>query len=336
MEFREREMLIARIVSGLLRVGRDHWLRPPTREQRLLAQAAYQDAYEDALAQECHTEDTLRAWLVRERLWSDEEEKLLEGLEKDIENLKVGLFQTFANRSKSRAAREALAGAKAKRDGLFARRHAFDQQTCGGLALQARLRYLVRQCLVTPSGRRVRSAAALEEAATRYLTSRLGEAQYRELARTEPWRTTWSCRRSEGSVFGAPACDLTEEQRQLSAYSSLYDNIAEHPHRPSEEVTADDDALDGWLILQRREASKVRPEDFVRNEKILDCDEVFVVVDNDEDARTVESFNDPGAAAVKRQRLHHLSQHGRVQEADMPDTRLYIQTEFNRKAMEAK
>jgi hypothetical protein len=338
---RERELLVTRIVSGTLRVeigGEAMMIRQPDRDQRYLAQQAYQDAYDEAAAHDCHTEETLLAWMKAEGYWSNEEEKALDGLEKDIENLKVGLFKAFASKSKSAVARTTLIAAKAKRDELHAKRHAFDSETCTSHAWSAKLRVLVGASLFNRRNLLVQNDTLIDEAVSQFLSHRLTETQYRELARTDPWRTTWACRRSEGAVFGIPACDLTEEQRNLSAYSTLYDNVGEHPERPSDEVIAEDDALDGWLILQRREHEgerrKKRAEDFVSNEKILNSNEVFVVVDNDEDARSIEELNDSASSFIKKQRMHYLAQKGVVQEADMPDQRLFIQSEVNRKAME--
>ena len=98
--------------------------------------------------------------------------------------------------------------------------------------------------------------------------------------------------------------------------------------------SADDDTLDGWLILQRRkreQGDRQRKADGVlTNERIKNSDEVFIVVDSDDDARDVEALNDPHAQAVKAQRLAHLARHGTVHEGEMPDARLAIQMQYNR------
>lgn len=336
MEHKDRELLIARIVSGTLPVKIENqrlWINNPTRKQRLLAQEVYRDAYEEAAAEDCHTETTLLNWMMKEKLWTSEETKLLEGIEKDIENLKVGLYKVRAVKSKSRIARNTLAKAQAKYDELFAKRHTFDQQTCNSLAFQAKLRFLISKTIVDDNGNNVAGEDLVYESLSQYLASRLSEGQYRELARTEPWRSIWSARSAASSVFDTPACDLTEEQRHLTGFSMFYDNVWSHPERPADEVINDDCVLDGWLILQRRDLEKDRkskPEDFVQNEKILDSQEVFIVVDNDEDRESVEELNDPIAARLKRQRMNFLAQKGVVQEFDMPDQALEIKMAKNR------
>lgn len=67
----------------------------------------------------------------------------------------------------------------------------------------------------------------------------------------------------------------------------MYDSIAESPESPSDEIILDDDMLDGWLIIQRRErelrTKQKAAEDVISNEKIANSDEVFIVAKSEED-----------------------------------------------------
>ena len=92
----------------------------------------------------------------------------------------------------------------------------------------------------------------------------LGESEIRELARSEPWKSIWSSSKNEGVLFGKRAIELSEEQKHLIMWSTMYDSIGESPDSPSDKIIADDDMLDGWLILQRREREHNKKEQFQR------------------------------------------------------------------------
>ena len=66
-------------------------------------------------------------------------------------------------------------------------------------------------------------------------------------------------------------------------WSSLYDNIQESPDCPSNEVINDDDMLDGWMIIQKRNREQAKlqkdAENKFGNKKISNADEVFIVKD---------------------------------------------------------
>jgi hypothetical protein len=334
----ERGLLVARIVSGTVRVrlrvaGREQpfLLKTPDRQTRYEAEEVYAEALEEARFAGLYEDDDLLQLLYHQGLWDDEKQQLLQGLPEDIEKLKVGLFDSAYRSLERQKAREALAVAKAKLAELQAERHAYDHLTPAGAAGMARLRFLATTMLCKLDGSRVLPSEALplvDAALAAYLSTRLSEAVYRELARTDPWRTLWSARHAGEGVFGVPAADLSEEQKTLLSWTGMYDSVHEHPQAPSPDVIADDDMLDGWFIKQKRERDKAlrqqKADGVLTNEKIRNSQEVFLVVDSDEDAADVDALNDEHARAIKQQRLAHLARQGKVEEHEMPDTRLNL------------
>ena len=154
------------------------------------------------------------------------------------------------------------------------------------------------------------------------------------MARTEPWRSTWSCKKCEREVFGVPTVDLTEDQKSLVIWSTMYDNIYEHPSCPQQEIVDDDDLIDGWMIVQRKERqksqTKLQVEDLISNDKIKNSGEVFVIGQSKSDRERIDSLNDDNAKNIKRQRLKMIQQKGFLNEADMPDTKLDLQMQSNK------
>ena len=106
----------------------------------------------------------------------------------------------------------------------------------------------------------------------------------------------------------------------------MYDNIAESPDSPSEDVLEDDDMLDGWLLIQRREREKDKKEKSVEsvigNQKISGADEVFVAAKSQEDIDRINQLNDMQAAIVREQRLSQIkSSDGGVKHQDLDDVK---------------
>lgn len=355
----ERESWVARISSGVVRLklndnGKQRLfvLRTPTTFERYAAVEAAQEAADEAQEQELYTEDQVLDFLVDAGLWDDDKQKMLDRVEKDIETLKVKLFQMAFRKQGRDTARKLLTAARKKFEELFLERHAYDHLSASGLASLVKNRYLIGCSLLRGDGKTSvwqkedfwkSDEPLLDEALRACGQHRPSETIIRELARNEPWRTLWACRHSEGSVFGRPSVDLSDEQRFLTVWSRVYDNAYEDSECPADEILNDDDMFDGWMIIRRRdreETQKQRRAGGSVSDKIANSGEVFVVNADPgegvssmsaEEIEHVEALNDGAAAAIKQQRLSYLKAKGVVQEAEMPDSRQKIFTQFAQK-----
>ena len=355
MDFPARELLVARLVAGCIRcrlqdvTGKERLflLKNPDRYQRYIAQEVYQDTLRKGEEDCLLTNEEMLAHMVDEQLWSAEEEDKIRDLEKNLEELKVGLYQLLFKEYEQNVTRKLIATTNKELDALSQKKHAFDSLTREGAASIARMRYLVGASLCWPNGQPVFAGEdefwsetnfILDQAFEVYAQARLSEIQVRELARTEPWRSLWSTRKAEGSVFGIPSADLSDEQKGLVTWSTLYDSVLDHPEAPTSAVIEDDDMLDGWLIIQRRqrekESEKSRAESLIGSEKIRNSEEVFVVADSAAGAKKIHELNDKGARIIKQKRMATVKSKGVVDERDMPDSKLKIQEQISREFAE--
>lgn len=338
---------MARILAGCLRFTGPSGpllLKTPSREARYLAEEAYADAFGEARADGVMDETALLAYLVETGDWSDEDEGLLNGLPKEIEDFKVRLFEASLKPAELAVTRKALATAKAKLEELWSRRHSQDHLSCAGIASLRRARYLLACSVHTLSGQPVfgpewasdcAASPLLESAALAKTRGYLPEPFVRELARTNPWRQVWNCRKAD--AFGLAPADYSDDQLRLASYSNLYDSVYDHPECPADDVVGDDDRLDGWMIAQRRKKKAEEKRSVVEGllgEKVSGCPEIFLPVRAPDlpadwnavgiERGDVDAMNGPDAAAAKRMRLALLFKKGRVEEADMPDTKRKI------------
>ncbi len=337
MEIWERELLVARIISNTVRCkvnGNTFVIRRPTREDEYAACEVYADYLEQSTACGLLSDNELLQFLYERNLWDDKRQKSLEGIPKDIEQFKVGLFQATFNHSEQLVIRKALRLARVTLYALVGRRQSYNYLSCSGAASIAKAKYLVGRSLYTLDGRPVfgsgddfwnGSNPVLDSVMTWYSNNRIGESAYRELARNDPWRTTWATRKMEAGIFGVATADYSEEQRALATWSLIYDNAFQSEDCPSDEVVDDDDLFDGWMIVQRRKRDEQTKgqtgENVIQNSKVRNSAEVFVPVANKEAAKQVNDLNDEVGKRTLASRMAKLKQDGQVNEMDMPDTR---------------
>lgn len=345
MDQAKKELYISRIVAGFFRCKIDNTtyiIQQPNRNIRNIAQEVYMEALKDAELDGLYTDEELNTFLYQNEIWSSEKEEELEKIQEDIEEYKLQIFKAVFRSEERKILKEHLALTKLKLQDLVLQKTSYNHLSCSGTASMMKIRYLVGKSLKYEDGTNVWESdefwkttdPLLEEITNIYLDQKITESEYREIARTEPWRSTWSCRKCEREVFGVPTVDLTDEQKSLVIWSSMYDSIYEHPNCPEQEAIDDDDIIDGWMISQRKERdkhrTKVQVDDLISNSKIKNSGEVFVVGQTKKDRERIDSLNDASAKAIKRKRLQEIRDKGTVEEINMPDTRMELQMQANR------
>lgn len=342
------EKLVSRIVSGVVPLrlyyggqNRRFQIRRPSRFQMLELEDIYEDALAQAEASEQFTDEELECWLWDEGLWDEQREAALVGIPKDIEKLKIGLFEKRHDLDVVGHARKALSRAKQKHAELLQERHFHDSASCSGFARTIKVQHRLAMGLYENDAKVFPNTAYLDDSSDllqnvllAWSSAQLDEHTLRAIARNAPWRPIWQARECSGSLFGIPACDYTEEQQQLVAASQLYEQIRQHPECPPEYVLEDDDMLDGWLILEHRKQTKAGDEQDVestiRNPNIKSSQEVFKFVGrNKEFAEKVTAMNTEGAKKTIEKRFGAIEAKGKVSVQNLPDMKQRILMEKN-------
>lgn len=339
MKLYERELFLYRIVEGMFKYKLPTGLNivyKPTFEAKFEAQKIYEQTLIDAGFEGFFDEKNLLNFILLTNLWTREEEKsLVDDIPKLIESTKVALFTDyFTDASRVRHKRE-LATLYNTFERLIERRHKFDWLTCAGIATNHKLCYLVEHCTFTEDGMPYNwehiSLLNFLSCLNEYT---LDDSKIREVALNEPWQSIWRSSEKNASVFNTTPLCLTDEQRKLILWSLFYDNIHENPDCPAEEIIEDHDALDGWLIVQRRNKDKQSTKKLIdsklTNDKIANADEIFVLANNNTEAQKIEDLNDRQAQSVKKQRLAFAKEKGEVAEQQLPDVKLKLQMQANK------
>lgn len=337
--------LINRINSGILRLkvslhNGDTYLfkRNPTKEVRYIAEEIYKECLVDALHRDVMPQAEMRAKLYRLGFWTDEKEKEIRALTKDIEAFKIGLYQQKnLTNHQDHSAREGIKLATSKIEKLLGEKYSYDYTTAEGYASICKMRYLVRNSLFTEAGlsefspyntKNLFSLDDLVDNALSCINSmRIEEAEYRVVARSHEWQQIWEGADSSLSLYGIPACDMTLEQTFLYNWSRLYDSISKNPDKPRQSIIDDDDKLDGWLILERRKIEKENIKDEYEKrltDKTKNSDEVYIIAQQNEEVKEIESLNDVHAQYIKKQRQAVLNKRGQMHDFEFPDVQQKI------------
>lgn len=339
MESWEREYLVSQIISGstLCEVeGKVYVHKNPPSEHRYYANKVYRDTYEDAKKEGIWDDNQLMQYLLLTEQWSSAEEEKLERLVKDVNPLKIKLYELRFNGAEQKLVRGALNDTRDAIDRLFLKKHSLDYTTCHGLASSAKLRYLTGASIYynnVPYWENFEGwyqpDNLLDAIINEVVKYKITDKQIRELSRNDPWKTYWASAKNAGrGVFDLASIDLTEYQRSILLYSQMYDNIAESPDFPGDDVVDDDDLLDGWLLLQRKqreeEDNKTGILSSIKNEKIRNSEEVFIKVGNVEDAKRVHEANDFAGKVAFAQRMGQIKEEGMVKETDLKETRFRV------------
>lgn len=333
MERYEREFLIARIDAGYLRykVG-DKVLKiyPPNKDVMYEAQELYLDTLDYCQNRGILTEFDVFYELIKYNIWTEQMEEDYKILPKNIETLKLELFNNKFRSNIRKKTREYLDISKKEYIRLHNIRHSWDYLTDAGIAASSKIQYIIENSTYY-NGELYNWETPVINAVNFFFRHSLNEEIIRELARSDPWTAIWSSRTKSGIVFPEP---MTTEQRMLISWTTLYDNIQQSPDFPGGNILDDDDMLDGWLIAQKKkreqEVNQHQAESISDNPKIAGAGEIFIPADTVEDAEKITSLNDARGNVARKTRLKQLDKQGRVSVQNFHDIRRQIQMDFNK------
>ena len=126
-----------------------------------------------------------------------------------------------------------------------------------------------------------------------------------------------------------PSSHLNQFQRGMVAICKMYDNAAQHPDCPDDEVIDDDDMFDGWMIFENRKREKEKKKK--RIDEIADQkgDELFVVAETHAEGQEIYSVNDDNEKMRLKGRFNQIrSSEAPIDEADLIDVKLDLRRQM--------
>jgi hypothetical protein len=287
--------------------------------------------YEGRFQADWLTDKQILGILIKNGMWAETGDEDLKKIATKIEDIKLELFNNHLNLNKITVYRKELRRVEATYDGMLNTRYGFTIYTLEGFASMVKSQTILIKTVFGMgganfwSGRDV-SFAEVDKIADLVHKNRISIGQFRYTARTEPWRSYW-----QGTNHN-PFPDImkiTEEQKNIVAFSKMYDSIHQHPECPTDEVINDDDMMDGWLIKQRRKSESERVAadvntTLLKGKGMDKASEIFVVAGSKEEAARINNLNDMQGQVAKAQRSQVIKTLGTATDDKFPDKRLEL------------
>lgn len=322
----ERELFLSRIASGYVRYKINESvckLYSPNVDILYEANEIYKDVYDKAANEGVMNDDEILEFMFDNDIWTDDNEKFFSKAPKVIEDLKLDMIENVNDSSNVETIRKYLRITEKEQQRLFDIRHGLDYLSCHGAASFSKIQFIISQC----SSININPNLILSCINSDFIT----ETTMRELARTDPWRTTWACKKLS-HLFNKSCSEFSDEQKRLISWSLLYDSVYESHECPSDDIVNDDDLFDGFLIKRRKSilAEKVKNEYEERLSRHGNASEVFLTV-KPEELSKVSELNDPTSKLIIKKRIETIEKLGKATDLDFSDVKMQVAMMKNRK-----
>lgn len=317
-------------VSGIVvfRIGRNYiYVKPSSAKDRTFADFFAQEQYDDALMDGIWTQKDVDDFLIERGYWSKEEEEKIKTITDNVENMKVDYFNRFYDSDTKTYIKKNIEKQNKNVTDLYNRKYLMHDKTCEYIKSYAYSSYSIQRNAFLRNGRLAHLFFPIHLLHSNYqeISNKLSESA-RKIAKTDEWKYKWSSLKK--ACFDNKHSSLTNFQLAILSWSIFYDNVAKSLDKPTEEIIADDIALDGWSIVERRK--RIEEEKKNNAEKMLpknlkDAGEIFIPVRNEKQAQDVMSLNNAEAKSRINSLRKDLKREGIVEESQLTSTRRDLQ-----------
>jgi len=337
MNNNDKELLLCRILSGktTFHYNNDKYiLYSPNLDTKYESLLLYNSIINEEKYHDWIREDDIPNTMIGLGLWHPKTDKLIKDLEKELDDLKVELFKNFMTSSKTKTIRTKIKNKKETINKFHYTKQQFSTNTLEGYASSIKNEYIIcntlykNDKLVFGQDNNYKSYTLFNNLVQQIDSLLITSELFKIVARSDIWRSYWnSCKYNQ--LFDSAATLLTDEQRALTNITKMYENIYEHPECPDDAIIDDDDALDGWMIIQKRkhDKDKKQAQFDASNPSVKNAGEVFVLA-NKEDIENITDLNSYESKIAIKQKNAYLQEHGSAKDSEMPDVKMKIKQEI--------
>tara|TARA_R110000796_G_scaffold1193_11_gene4710 strand:- start:3727 stop:4773 length:1047 start_codon:yes stop_codon:yes gene_type:complete len=335
----EKTKAVDILISGVLFFrcnGKIYKVHSPTSEMRALANFLSSEASEELSFSQLLTKQQLAELYNQKRIWTYEDEEKLEASQSNIEELQINVYKNFFNTKAKEAAKRRLSGIRKVISQTLIKKNMLFNSSLESYYDFIKDRFLAAISLYDINNNRIykpdnifkENSFMLDKAHDAWLSQYEIMSDVRALALKGPWRHHWdTCKGID--IFGVPKSDLNIFQKNIVLFSKMYDNARESMDAPPEEIFIDNDAFDGWMSSQRKEAEKRKSQknaDAITNQK---GDEIFMVTSG-EDKDKVFDLNSYNEKMSIKNKLSEVRSAGgeEIREGDLSDVKMKLRKEL--------
>ncbi len=343
MEEIKKNFIINRINTGIiyrLYNNKLYKLIPPSNEIIALSSLVYDDVINNLKFDSLITKEQALYILAKRNIWTIKDEEQIKLINKSIDDYKVLLYKALYNKKEQIKIRKQIANLQNALNKLYFKKSSLDYMTLESFADNLKEEFIIAACILDENNNHIYdyynfwySECSILNVFLNFIkNNHISISEYKEVARTEPFRSIWSIYKEK--IFDKNKFNLTYEQKNIIIYSKMYDNVYESIDRPTDSVIEDDDMLDGWFINNRRdyeERIKQKEADIILGKKEGDsgkiknnAGELFIIAESKEEVNNVMNLNNIGNKMKIKERANVAAERGLVEEQDLPDVKLEL------------
>lgn len=290
VENARRELLLYRIFSGKLDYG-DSYIREPNYKIKEKGKRIYYDVLKDC--KDVPSDRDIFVFLLDSGQWSIEQQNKLDGLPKQVENLKIELYKNYESPRLRKEKKITLQFKKEEFAKLSLLRNKYRHMTKGGIAEGAMWFEMINYMYSGPD-----KLAAVNF----YKSNMIGEDDIRSIALGHDFISYYG---SSKNIFGRSAIKMTDDQRRLIMWGNLYKNVRSNPECPQDKIFEDHDAFDGWLILENRKNTANKKIESTKGIN-PNARNIYYTVKSKEEHEEIMSLNSPEALMTMQKEFKGL------------------------------
>ena len=233
MDEGRKNFLAYQIASGLKFIaleGIRYKIVPPSKEVRLLAEHIYQETLHSLRFDNLITKEKAALFLRGIGKWRPSDDESMKKLEKHLEDKKVDLYRALYHSERQDRLRRTIVMAKKSINNALYRKHSLDYMTLDYHANTTKKKFITAMCLrdgdndpiYTEQTFGKADSTILENVLTALDADIITIDEFRELARSDPWRTMWNL--GKESCISSSPLEWTDDQKTLVTFAKMYDN----------------------------------------------------------------------------------------------------------------
>jgi hypothetical protein len=340
----DKDLLLSRIIAGFLYLhyeGKLYQLRKASVDLKYRSDILYQQIYNENLYSDWILLQDTEMILMENGLWRFQNNETLKQIDQRLENLKVELYENYIQLSRRQDIKKQIKSMNMQKDRILTAKHSLDQYTLEAYAGRIRNEFLIMNTLYYKNKKVFKGPNNKNSIFLNGITNQISSllpsvTTIRELARSDVWKSYWSSSNKD-KVFDGSVCEWSDEQRALVNITKMFDSIYEHPECPSEAIIDDEDALEGWMTVQKRKneqsKSKSKAQNMLGSKKMQKADEVFFVSNSQEETQEILQANDSAGLYRMKEKFNAIKSVGdnELQEAQLPDVQRDLLNQLNAK-----
>lgn len=339
MNENEIELHFYRILCGKLYFyfkNEKYELRTPSSLLRYEGNLLYNHIIGDEKYTEWIREEDLIPIMINLGLWDKDSLSMITYLEKQIDNTKIEFYLNFLFSDAKKKIHKVLQSLKSQLNGILSSKAEFFVNSVEGYASAIKNEFLICNTLYKDNSRIFESQYNDQVSYTQFneLVSEINKYTismdtFKTIARSNLWRSYWNANKI--NVFDGAVINWTDDQRTLVNITKMYDSVYEHPECPDDKIIENEDALDGWILHQRKQIEKQKKEQIIDNlnPKLKNAQEVFLMSNSQESFDNIMELNSSESKKKLKSKLAHVDKHGATQEFDLPDVKIDIMNRAN-------